>query len=227
MKHFFLLLLLIGCLCSGFVQAQTVNTKYERGELVKNKPVGAWKYYEGDSLALVINYDSSRVRYVRPDTARYQVWLDSTWQVRRLSRAPRLLGSRTAVVINLQERLRYPLSELAAGRMGNVVVSCIVFEDGQVSEPFVELTPSPGFSEEVRRAVNELPLRYVPGIYRGKRVRTKVQFSVKFFIQTSPTPKPSTDSEWAVWALNPVVYGGFNQIIVTALGISTRYIPHK
>lgn len=217
MKHFLFVMALLCSWSGSGAWAQTVRTEYERGTLKKGKPVGVWEYYEAENLALVVNYDSAKVRYVRPDTARSIVWLDSTWQVKRLSITPRLLGSRSAMVRSLQVSLRYPWADLMAGRTGNVVVSCIVYENGQVSKPFVELAPSPSLGEEVRRMVNELPLSYIPGMYRGKIVRTKVQFSVKFCTQTARSNEQTVSAEKACAGVNPAVYGGFGQIIVTSL----------
>lgn len=217
MKHLFLLLLVF-CAFGRLAHAQGGRAKYERGETVKGKPVGVWEYYENDSLALVINYDSNRVRYVRPDTARCKVWLDSAWQVRRLSRAPRLLGSRDAVIISLLKKLRYPRADQAAQRIGNVVVSCIVFEDGQVSKPFVELTNGSTLAAELLQQVEELPLRYLPGIYRGKPVRTKIQFWATFCIEAAHYGPLTSGKAPGCPQTIPVVYGGFNQLVITALG---------
>ena len=218
----FLLIFGVFIVCCQSVSGQKVNTDYAQGILKKGKHVGVWKYYEGKELALVINYDSGRVSYSRPDTARQKVWLDSAWQVKRLSRAPLLLGSRTGIVRLLQEQLRYPINEVVNKQTGNVVVSCIIFEDGQLSQPIVELAASPGLGEEVVQVVKKLPMSYVPGIYRGRRVRTKVQFSVKFCIQSSRTSKDATAD---CPKLNPVVYGGFHQIVVTVQDNGTK--PHR
>ena len=216
----FLLILGVSIVCCQSVSGQKVNTEYAQGVLKKGKPVGVWKYYEKKELALVINYDSSRVSYARPDTARQKVWLDSAWQVKKLSRPPLLLGSRTGIARLLQEQLRYPVTELTNRQAGaeNVVVSCIVFEDGQVSQPFVELAVSPGLGEEVVRVVRDLPLNYLPGIYRGKLVRTKVQFSVLFCLLPYHTIKdPMNGCSGSI----PVVYGGFSEVVVMTTATRT------
>jgi TonB family protein len=218
MRVLLLFLVLASCFRFGKAQAQAVNTKDERGILTAGKPTGVWEYYDNGKLGLVINYDSGRVRYVQPDTARYRIWLDSTWQLKRLSRAPRLLGSKSATVFSLQKGLRYPPAALRAGAMGIVVVSCLVHEDGQVSEPFVERAPHPSLGEEVRRLVNDLPLRYIPAIYRGRPIRTRVSFVAIFCISTATRARERTEEEKACLSTMPVVYGGFNEVIVTALG---------
>lgn len=184
---------------------------YEHGKLIAGKPVGVWEYYDGDQLGLVINYDSGRIRYIRPDTTRYSVWLDSAWQAKRLGQAPRLIGSRSGTIIALQKVLRYPPADLRTGQTGHVVVSCIVFENGQVSEPTVLTAPSPSLGEEVRRAVADLSLRYLPGLYRGRAVRTQIAFLATFCIRRGSTTSTGCPTDQIS------INGGFTQILVTAL----------
>jgi len=219
MKPILLFQALLCLLLHGGALAQTVQTKHERGTLTNGKPTGLWEYYDNNELGLVINYDSGTIRYLRPDTSRYRVRIDSTWQLKRLSRAPRLLGSKSAIVETLQKGLRYPPLAIQQGQMGNVVVSCIIHENGQVSEPFVELTPHPSLSEEVLRVVNQLPLRYLPGIYRGRPTPTRVSFVVTFCMMSTSKPERMSEKEKACITTVPVTYGSFSTVTVTALGV--------
>lgn len=185
----------------------------EQGEVHKGKPTGVWKYYDGNELGLVINYDSSRVRYVRPDTARYLVWVDSAWQLKRLNRAPRLLGSRNEVVAALQRSLRYPSAALQKGATGHVVVTCVVDETGQVSKAKLVSFPNEALGKEVQEKVDNLNIRFLPGIYRGRPALTRVSFVVSFAIGRSSAKVNAFVNE------APKAPGAFNQIVVTALGL--------
>ena len=212
-----LLVFLLSICVSSTINAQSHEQPVqEQGEMRGNKRVGVWKYYDGDSLGLVMNYDLSRVVYVRRDTARYLVWVDSAWQLKRLNRAPRLLGSRNEVVAALLRSLRYPSAALMSRLTGHVVVTCVVDEAGQVGEPKVVSSPDKALSDEVLQRVNELNMRFLPGIYRGRPALTRVSFVVSFC--TSKTSRPSTKAQQCA-ANPPYAPGSFNQITLTAQGL--------
>lgn len=189
---------------------------FEEGALTDGKPSGVWKYYDApNKLGLEVNYDSSKVIYIRPDTMRYAVWVDSAWQVRRLSQAPRLIGSRMAIAATLQKRLRYPVMALRDAQTGHVVVGCTVSESGSVGDPVVIQTPDPGLAEEVKKWVKELSMTFIPAVYRGKLVHTQVVFTVTFCIKGMGGNRRSSCHDNPP----PRMAGSFIPIVVTAIGI--------
>lgn len=220
LRSFLLTLLLISSLVSARAQS-----KWARGNMRDNKPVGVWEYYddfEGMELGLRFNHDSSRMLFVKPDTSRYFVLVNKNWQINRLTRAPRLIGSRVAIASAFQRKLRYPYQDLRARREGSVVLSCIVDEQGKVGLPTVAAAPSQTLAQEALRAVDQLPLYYIPGEFAGQRAQTKVFFVVRFCIlffenererQAEAQPKLHEQAQ-----LVPMPPGSFNEVIVTAFG---------
>lgn len=216
-----LLFLVFSWACPSFAQSQL-----ERGKLTDGNPVGVWEYFDdfaGKELGLRFNYDSARINYVRPDTSRYFVLVDSSWQIKRLNRAPRLIGSRANMVDAIQRKLRYPPQDLRAHRSGTVIVTCVVDAQGKVGLPVVISTPSPTLAQEVLRALDELPLYYIPGVYRAKRVQTKISFVARFCIassykQTDIQSEMKREVERQT-QVTPSPPGSFDEVIVTGLGV--------
>lgn len=185
-----------------------------RGQLKEGKPVGVWEYYDGEKLGLRFNYDSSRIQYSRPDTARYPVLLNSTWQTKQLLRAPRVLGSNSDLVSAMQKLLRYPFQDLRARNTGTVILTYVIDEQGRKTNPVATTAPSTTLAEEVYRVVENLPFSYLPATYQGQQVPTKIAFVVRFCLC-----KTAEDCQKAVKTqalATPKPPGSLGEIIVTS-----------
>jgi protein TonB len=159
-------LLLVSTLAFG--QTTTVGSKFERGTLIKGQPTGTWEYLdETGQLELRMNYDSSRISYRRPDTARYELRIKDTWQLVRPARAPGLLGSRAGRRQALSKALRYPVAALQQQQQGDVLLSYVVQPDGSTTDYTVLSSPSPACDQEVWRVLQQLPSRWIPALYLG------------------------------------------------------------
>ena len=183
----------------------------QRGQMKDGKPVGVWEYYDGKELGVRFDYDSSRVRYVRPDTSRYFVQIDSSWQLVRPTRAPRLIGSKTEVVSMVQRRLRYPFIDLRNRTSGTVIVSFMIDERGQVKNGKVTSAPSITLANEVVRALEGVSLNYLPAMHQGKRVPFRTSFVVRFFSQSENVREIALKKQVE---LLPMPSGSFDEIIV-------------
>lgn len=195
--------------------AHTINaqSQQERGKIKGDKRVGVWEFYDFQELGLRFDYDSSRIQYARFDTARYPVLVDTTWQVRRLNRAPRVLGSKSEMLLSLQKTLRYPLQDIRNGVSGTVVLTYVIDEQGGKTNPVAVITPSKTLAEEVYRAVEIMPFVYLPAIYRGKRAPTKIAFVVRFCFCKTADDCNKVSHEQA--QLVPKPPGFVGEIIVT------------
>lgn len=175
MRRFLYLVLSLVALVSLSAQCQSTHNQLRDG-----KPIGVWEYYDGKELGLRFDYDSSRIQYIRPDTARYLVRVDTTWQVRQLYRAPRVLGSNSEMIGIVQQTLRYPLQDIRNRVSGTVVLTYVIDEKGLRTNPIVVTTPSKTLAEEVYKAVESAQFFYLPAIYQGRRVPVKIAFVVRF-----------------------------------------------
>jgi len=209
------------CLVLLMIGLSPISAKCQsaRGQLKDGKPIGVWEYYDGEKLGLRFNYDSSRIQCIRPDTARYLVLLDSAWQPKQLSRAPRVLGSNTDLISAIQRQLRYPLPDLRARNTGTVVLTYVIDVQGQKTNPVAVTTPSQTLAEEVYRVVESTPFTYIPAIYEGKRIPAKITFVVRFCLCKTAEDCQTVSKAQALATPKPA--GSLGEIIVTA------YVPGK
>ncbi|MCC3157385.1 hypothetical protein LJ737_09045 [Hymenobacter sp. 15J16-1T3B] len=112
--------------------------------------MGRWEYFdEQGQPELPFDHDSSRIVFVRPDTARYWLQTPTGWQLLRPTRAPRLLGSCAHDVAQLARPLRYPLGSLRDQRQRDVLISYVVGPDGQARDFLVGQGLSPDCDQAV------------------------------------------------------------------------------
>ena len=182
------------------------------------KPVGVWEYDDFSGLGLRFDYDSSRIEYVRPDTARYLVLVDTTWQARQLYRAPRVLGSQKELIVALQLLLRYPIQDIRNRVSGTVILTYVIDQQGALTNPVAVATPSTTLAEEVHKKVASLPYTYLPAIYQGRRAPAKIAFVVRFCFCRSADECSSASREQARVVPKPLGFMG--EIIVTTPGMN-------
>ncbi|MCA8831244.1 energy transducer TonB [Hymenobacter pini] len=185
-----------------------------RGQMKSGKPVGVWEYYDGKELGLKFDYDSSRILYIRPDTAQYQVLVDTTWQIHRLDRAPRLLGGREELLTAMIKKLRYPtINDIRNRVTGTVVLTYIVDQNGERTTPVATTTPTVTLAEEVYRVAESVPVKYLPAIYQGKPIPVKIAFVVRFI--SYRTQDECQDIGKALALAIPMPLGSVGELIVT------------
>ncbi|TDN37506.1 energy transducer TonB [Hymenobacter sp. UV11] len=184
---------------------RTPPAPFERGTLTKGQPTGVWEYFdEAGQLELRMNYDSSRIGYRRPDTARYELRVGDAWQLVHPDRAPGPLGSRAGRRRELQKQLHYPVAAIQQHLQGDVILSYLVDPDGHTSHYLVEHSLSPACDEEVWRALQLLPDRWIPARYQGQPVAARFYLRVRFEMlaglaqlqnqpPTTPAGAPYTD----------------------------------
>lgn len=201
---------------AALAQTSQVANKFERGTLTNGKPTGSWEYFEGNGqLALRMNYDSSRISYRRPDTARYEVRIGDTWQLVHPTRPPGLLGSRAGRREALQKSLRYPVEALQQQVQGDVLLSYVVQPDGHTTDYTVLNSPLPACTQEVWKALNQLPDHWIPAIYQGQARAARFYLLVHFTMMQARSP-----ADLAPTLPNHDSSGPFTDVVaVTAVGI--------
>ena len=233
------ILLLAGLLGPLGVYAQKTTgtsplapTELEQGSVANGKRIGKWQFYNRQhELELTFDYDSSRIAYSRPDTARYLTWQAGAWVLRHPLRAPHILGSTDQRLDNLLRQLRYPVSALQQQLQGTVVIGYTVGTDGHTHDYTVESSLSPDCDQEVWKALQKLPDNWIPAFYAGRPTATRFYVSARFRIelgdQTERRPRksgsvPAPAAPLAGDAPAPVKPGlppYAHEVIVTAVGI--------
>ncbi|MFD1871598.1 energy transducer TonB [Hymenobacter bucti] len=205
----------------AFGQTTSATSKFERGSLSKGQPTGTWEYLDDTGqLELRMNYDSSRISYRRPDTARYELRINDTWQLVHPSRAPGLLGSRAGRRQALRTGLRYPVAALQQQWQGDVLLSYVVQPDGSTTDYTVLSSLSPACDQEVWRMLQQLPSRWIPAIYQGQARAARFYLRVHFEMVTARSLDEYKKTQAQVLAPPS---GPFSDVVtVTAVGIERR-----
>jgi len=213
-----LILALLAASPAAFGQRAGGAAAFERGTLKQGQPTGVWEYFdEAGELELRMNYDSSRIGYRRPDTARYELQVGGTWQLVHPSRAPGPMGSRAGRRRELQKQLRYPVSALQQQQQGDVLLSYVVDPDGHTSHYAVEHGLSPACDQEVWRALQLLPDRWIPAVYQGQAVAARFYLAVHFEMQLAEhRPRPAA----ALMSRPPGLPPYTDRITVIAVGVA-------
>ncbi|MVN78531.1 hypothetical protein GO988_19540 [Hymenobacter sp. HMF4947] len=207
-------LLLVSTLTFG--QTKSVANQFERGILTKGQPTGVWEYFdEAGQLDLRMNYDSSRISYRRPDTARYELRINDTWQLVHPTRAPGLLGSRAGRRQELLKGIRYPGAALQQQLQGDFLLSYVVQPDGRTTDYTVLNSLSPACDQEVWRVFQQLPNRWIPAVYQGQARAARYYLCVRFEMATA-----RSFEEYKAQPATSLPSGPFTDAItVTAVGI--------
>ncbi|TVT40727.1 hypothetical protein FNT36_14810 [Hymenobacter setariae] len=221
MKYYATTLFLLLVSTLSFGQIVNIATKFERGTLTKGQPTGIWNYLdETGQLELRMNYDSRRINYRRPDTARYELRINDTWQLVHPTRAPGLLGSRAARRQELSKGLRYPVAALQEHRQGDVLISYVVQPDGSTSDYTVLSSLSPACDQEVWRMLQQLPSRWIPAIYLGQARAARFYLRVHF--ETATARSLDEYKKTHTQAAAPLSGPFTDAVTVTAIAIERR-----
>ncbi|GAA4375090.1 hypothetical protein GCM10023186_07370 [Hymenobacter koreensis] len=176
-------LLLPGTLTSAQSLLKPGKNKYEKGKLVNERPVGLWEYYdEAGNKELAVQYDSSRIVFQRPDTARYELRSGDTWKLGRPSRAPRLLGSHAKEMRLITGNIRYPGAALREQVQGDVLISYVVTKEGRATNFTVEKSLSEACDQAVWNGLKERLSTWVPAVYQGRPTDARFYLRATFRI---------------------------------------------
>lgn len=75
--------------------------------------------------------------------------------------------------------LRYPESAKVNKIEGQVICSCVINENGKVTDVKVEKSVDPDIDYEARRVIENMP-NWVPGKQNGKKCRVKYSIPITF-----------------------------------------------
>ena len=234
MKTLFLLTIAMLQIASTQAQKRPKNAaptpKMEQGVTAVGKRVGKWNFYDrAGGLDLTFDYDSSRIIFQQPDTTRYLVRVGEQWLPKILARAPHFLGSTDQHVVDVQRKLRYPISSLSQQLQGTVLLSYTVGINGHTQDYTVENSLSPDCDQEVWRTLKELPDTWIPAVYLGRAVPARFYLAVQFRIMDEAAfnrigrdekqPAPLVGQGLPTVAAAPSRPRYTHELFVTAVGI--------
>ncbi|MBJ6110174.1 energy transducer TonB [Hymenobacter sp. BT523] len=188
----------------------------------EGKRTGKWNFYtRSGELDLTFDYDSSRIRYQRPDTTRYLLRLGEDWALKVPTRAPRFLGSMDQRVNDIQRKLRYPVGALSRQIQGTVLLSYTVDVNGHSRDYNVENSLGPACDQEVWNAVKDLPDAWIPAFYLNRAVPARFYLAVQFRILDEAAFNRLQSGESTTSAAGPALRTPHytHEVIVTAVGM--------
>ncbi|MEQ8580541.1 MAG: energy transducer TonB [Marinoscillum sp.] len=166
----------------GFTQPLDVDNGYERGKMENGYKVGTWEYMGIDrSVELKIDYDRGALIYLKPDTNKYLVMIDSVWTYKKVNPHPRYLGSYGEFYTILGNNLDYPTEARRDEVEGTVFLNFEVNQVGKAVNIQV-LNDSGGyFTDEIIDTFNLIPNLWLTAACDGKNVCSK--FVLPFYFK--------------------------------------------
>jgi len=92
---------------------------------------------------------------------------------------PKFLGGPSAMFEYIGKNLRYPIVAEENGVQGRVVVTCIINEDGSITDAKVVKSVDPSLDREAVRVVENMP-KWISGKRNGKTVKVRYTIPVTF-----------------------------------------------
>ncbi|MCF8404276.1 MAG: energy transducer TonB, partial [Bacteroidales bacterium] len=131
-KKLIFILIFLGSFASVCAQGQLVNNGYEKGYVKNGFKSGLWQYYDSTGiLELEIDYTSSTLKYIIPDTSEYIIFENGEWVKSKLDIPPRYIGSSKEFYNILKENVDYPMQARYRDIIGVVWISFEVDTSGK------------------------------------------------------------------------------------------------
>lgn len=123
---------------------------------------------------VVIGYAPSKEKQVSKNPSQ-----DNNNEGVLVEQMPEYPGGSKALMEYISNSLRYPTSAIAKGVGGRVLCSCIVNEEGKVTDVKVVESVNPDLDKEAIRVIENMP-DWIPGKQNGKGTPVKFTFPIVF-----------------------------------------------
>jgi len=123
---------------------------------------------------VVIGYAPSKDKQVEKNPSQ-----DQTNEGVLVEQMPEYPGGSKALMEYISKTLRYPTSAISKGIGGRVLCSCVVNEEGKVTDVKVVESVNPDLDKEAIRVIENMP-DWIPGKQNGKGTPVKFTFPILF-----------------------------------------------
>ena len=174
---FILCLMLITVVCYS-------QTKVKRFNLNSNTrlPVkGVWEFY-GWRGELEQRYDFDRdslLYHVKPHTARVKIIIGQDTIRQEVDQPALPIGGYSFLLSTIASNLSYSKEAIDNGANGRVEMQFVVNEEGKIEYPTFTKTMGLGMDEEVLRVFKDLPVRWMPAKWNGKKVKSVIVLPIR------------------------------------------------
>jgi len=167
-----------------YAQKIEIDNGYEKGRLEDGYKVGVWEYLGiDDTIDLKIDYDKGTVVYLKTDTSKFFIMLDSVWTYKSVNPYPRYIGSYAEFYKILGNNLRYPVEARREKIEKTIFLEFEVNRQGQVVNIIILNDNAGYFTSEIINAFNLIPNIWLAANYNGKNVPSK--FILPFYFKLS------------------------------------------
>lgn len=178
-----------------------VDNGYEKGKLEDGYKVGIWEYFGPDkSVELKLDYNKGTLVYLKPDTSKYFVMLDSVWSFKEVNPYPRYLGSYVEFYKILSMNLRYPVEARRKEIEKTVFLEFEVNKQGQAVNVKCLNDEKGYFTDDIIAAFSLIPNIWLSASYDGQNVPAK--FILPFYFNLTGGKKSLPYDEIALNELN-------------------------
>jgi hypothetical protein len=168
---------------TSLAQTMEVKNTYEWGKLENGIKVGVWQYldYHGD-VSLIVNHNSGRILFEKPMSAEFDILINGKWERHLIDRVPNYLGSMDYFHQNFYRSIRYTNYARINRIGGTSKIGIVIDSSGVIREYQILEQAGAGLDEEVIRVLKNLSPRFIPAVYQGKRVTSRMDIAVTFSV---------------------------------------------
>jgi len=209
-----LVFIIVVILASFTTEAQQVDVdnRYENGQLEAGFKIGVWEYLGLDkTLELKIDYDNGKLIYIKADTSKYLVMLDSEWVFKNVSPHPRYVGSYIEFYKILASNLKYPANARRKNIEKTVFLEFVVDTNGRAVNLKILNDDEDYFATGITNAFNLVPNIWLTPNYNGYVVPAK--FILPFYFKLTGGKQ---SLEYDLTTLNKLEGKKLQELIVSA-----------
>jgi len=158
------------------------------GMYKEDQQVGNWNFYNNKGL-LEQTYDFTKQKLVYylhevpGKEQKFSVLIDNEYKEVILDRTPMYIGGTETVGKELTFNVKIPHEAFESRQSGKVVIRLSINEKGEITNYEINKSYGYGLDEEVLRVVKTLK-HWLPGIYQGKVIATKINIPYKLKMTT-------------------------------------------
>jgi len=193
-------------------QTKEIDEPYQKGKIEDGFRVGIWHYYDSEEkIALTFDYDSNILIHLMEDTASYLLY-DENWTVLRPERQVRYLGSYSHLFDFLAMNMSRTYSSAAGKKNINTIIILELEFDktGQLISKKVLGEHREYFDEAILEIAGSIPEYWIPAVYNGKTVKSKIAFPLIYTTTNNKKKQPKIDNlDYIGKLMSPIVILGY------------------
>ncbi|WKV11013.1 hypothetical protein [Marivirga harenae] len=193
-------------------QTTEIDEPYQKGTVENGYRVGVWHYYDSQNeLALSFDLDANQLIHLAKDTSSYFIY-DNGWKSLKPDRQIRYLGSYYFLYDFLAMNLASTYSSTAAKEnINTILILELEFDEkGVLVQKHIIGELKKYFEEAILEVTESIPEYWIPAVYEGKTVRTKIAFPLIYTNKTNEKKQPKIeDIEYDGKLMSPIKIIGY------------------